>query len=158
MSHIHVEASDVIDASPKVIYAILTDYRKGHPAILPKPYFTDLTVVKGGKGAGSVILVRMRVLGVEAAYTMEVSEPEPDRVLVEADENAGVTTTFTVDPLDGGTKSRVTIATDMKASPGFKGFLEKLITPRITRSIYKKELRQLADYVGGKPTPPPRAN
>ena len=57
-----------------------------------------MTVEKGGKGAGTVIRVLMNVLGVDRTYYMEVSEPEPGRVLAETDQDAGVTTTFTVKP------------------------------------------------------------
>jgi len=147
---IHAEASKVIDASPASIYAVLSDYRVGHPAILPKPYFKELTVEQGGQGAGTVMLVRMEVMGVKKTYHLTVSEPEPGRVLVETDQEAGVTTAFTVEPLDGGTQSRVTIATDSRPSPGIQGKIEKLINPPITRRIYARELQQLADYVKGR--------
>ncbi len=102
MSTIHVEVSDVIKARPEQVYAVLSDYRTGHPAILPKPYFTSLTVDEGGQGAGTRIQVHMKVLGAERHYQFVIREPEPGRVLVESDEAAGVTTTFTVEPLDGG--------------------------------------------------------
>ena len=147
MSEIHAEASDIIDARPEAIYAVLSDYRVGHPAILPKPYFTDLIVEQGGQGAGTLIEVRMNVMGARQVYHETVSEPEPGRVLVEADRAAGVTTTFTIEPLNGGARSRVTIATDVRASPGFKGMLEKLFNPPVTRRIFRQELRQLADYM-----------
>ena len=64
MRQIHAEASDVIDARPEEIYAVLSDYRVGHPAILPKPYFTELMVEQGGQGAGTVIRFGMNVMGV----------------------------------------------------------------------------------------------
>lgn len=147
MSQIHVEASAVINARPEKIYGVLSDYRVGHPAILPKPYFTELTVEEGGQGAGTVMRVRMKVMGVEVAYHLVVSEPEPGRVLVETDEAAGVVTTFTVEPLNGGQQSRATIATDMRASHGLRGFMEKLMNPPVTRRIYRQELQNLAEYV-----------
>ena len=153
MSQIHAEASSIIDGRPEEIYAILADYHKGHPAILPKPYFTELTVKEGGTGAGTVIRVGMKVMGVERTYEMEVSEPEPGRVLVETDKEAGVVTSFTVEPLNDGQQARVTIATDVEASPGFAGFIEKLISPSVSRRIYKKELQQLAEYIRSKATP-----
>jgi hypothetical protein len=132
------------------IYAVISDYRKGHPAILPKPYFTELKVLEGGQGAGTIAHTRMKVMGVEFVYRVVVSEPQPGRVLAEDDEAAGIHTTFTVEPLDGGARSRVTIATDSKTSPGFRGFMERMMNPSITRRIYKKELQQLADYVRGR--------
>ena len=39
---IHAEASMVIDARPEEIYAVVSDYRVGHPAILPRQYFTGV--------------------------------------------------------------------------------------------------------------------
>jgi hypothetical protein len=151
MRQIHVEASAIINARPEEVYAILANYHEGHhPAILPQPYFTELAIERGGQGAGTVIRVRMKVLGVERTYHLEVSEPEPGRVLVEADEAAGVITTFTVDPLNDGQQSRVTIASDTTPASGFMGFVERLVNPPITRHIYRKELEQLDEWVQGK--------
>lgn len=147
MSKIHAEASQIIDTRPEEVYSILSDYHTGHLAILPKPYFAELTVEQGGQGAGTVIRVRMDVMGLERSYRLIVSEPEPGRVLIEADDEAGVVTTFTVDPTDGGKQSRVTIATDAKTSPGLTGFVERLVNPAITRRIYRAELNLLAEYV-----------
>ena len=61
---------------------------------------------------------------------MTVSEPDPGRVLMEADAEAGVTTTFTIDQLEGETGSLVTISTEINSSGGIKGFLEGLFVPR----------------------------
>ena len=101
MRRIQVEVSTPIDATPDMVYGILADYREGHPAILPKEYFTDMSVIEGGQGAGTVIDVKMSVMGVERDYRFKITEPEPGRVLIESDEVAGVVTTFTVDPVDG---------------------------------------------------------
>lgn len=147
MSQIHVEETHVIDARPQDVYAVLRNYHTDHPAIVPKPYFQEVKVEHGGEGAGTVILVRMKVMGVERVFRMEVTEPEPGRVLVETDHVAGVVTTFTVDGLNEGKQSRVTIASDSRPSAGLAGWMEKRISPPITRRIYKKELQQLADYV-----------
>ncbi len=147
MNQIHVEVSDVIAARPEEVYAILADYRVSHPAILPKQYFTELTVEEGGKGAGTIVKVGMEVMGRAFAYRQVISEPEPGHVLSEADVTAGVTTTFTVDPLDGGSRSRVTIATDAAVSSGVAGWLERIFNPPMMRRIYKQELQQLAKYV-----------
>ncbi len=150
MSEVYVEASDVIDARPEEIYAILTDYRVEHPAILPKPYFEELTVEQGGQGAGTVFHLRMKVLGRTFAYRQTVSEPQPGRVLVEATDDASVVTTFTLEPLDEGRQTRVTIATATKASPGLVGVMERLTTPPVTGRIYRQELRNLAEYLRSK--------
>ena len=147
MSTMHVEVSEVINARPAAVYAVLSDYHEGHPAILLKPYFTSLTVEEGGKGEGTVIRVAMEVFGVKRNYLMHVTEPQPGRVLVEADPEQGVVTTFTVEPVDDGEKSRVTIATDSKTSPGIAGFFERLMNPPITQRIYRQELQQLDRYL-----------
>lgn len=146
MNTIRVEESAVIDAPAARIYAILADYRVGHPLILPARYFTGATVTKGGQGAGTEITVTMNVYGSKATYQMKVSEPEPVRVLQEEDAAAGVLTTFTVDALND-TQARVTIATTTRSSSGLKGWLEKMTTPGIMRRIYRQELAQIVDVV-----------
>jgi hypothetical protein len=146
MSQIHVEASAVIDARPEDVYAVISDYKVGHPAILPKE-FTKLTVEKGGTGAGTVIYVGMQVMGVKQDYRLVVSEPEPGRMLVETDTEKGVTTYFKFEPLAGGKQTKFSIASDMRVSPGFAGFMEKLMTPPITRRIYKQELQNVSEYM-----------
>jgi hypothetical protein len=142
---IHIEVSDIINASPEKIYGVLSDYRVGHPAILPK-YFTNLTVEQGGQGAGTVIRVEMNVMGAKKSYHMIVTEPQPGRVLMETDDIEGAVTTFTVEPVNA-TQSRVTIATDTPASPGLKGRIEKILNPVVARRIYREELAMLAAYV-----------
>ncbi len=149
MSPIHVEYSAKINASPEKVYAVIADYAEGHQAILPKPYFTKMEVEHGGNGAGTVIQVWMNVMGVKRIYHMTVSEPEPGRVLAESDPNAGVQTTFTVDPIPNTSQSKVTIATTAKPSRGVQGLLEKLFNPPIMRRIFREELQLLTDYVNG---------
>lgn len=147
MKQMIVEASAIIPAPAQAIYDVLADYQEGHPAILPRPYFRDLVVEEGGQGAGTVIRVAMEVMGVKQQYRMIVSEPQPGRVLVEEDKDAGVVTTFSVNPLSEE-RSFVSIATASRPSPGIKGAIERLINPPVARRIYQKELQQLADYVG----------
>jgi uncharacterized protein YndB with AHSA1/START domain len=144
MGTYQVEASTIIAAPPERVYRIIADYRRGHPAILPPRYFTEMEVIEGGYGAGTVITVRMNVFGTEVTYQMTVSEPEPGRILQEEDASAGVATTFTVDPVDDGGRSRVTISTTAVTAPGLRGWLEKLLNPVITRRIYREELERLA--------------
>jgi len=147
MNEIFTEVSAMIDETPEKVYAVLADYREGHPRILPKKYFTDISVERGGNGEGTIVNVSMSVMGVEQKFHFEISEPAPGRILVETDEAAGVVTTFKVEPSDGGRRSLVTIVTRAKASKGIKGKIERLVNPLITRHIYKIELKQLADYV-----------
>ena len=147
MSNIHVEATATIPARPEAVYAVLADYRGGHSAILPKPYFTGLTIEEGGQGAGTITRVRMKVMGQEFAYHQRVTEPEPGRVMVETDIETGQWSSFTIDPVEGGAQARVTIASEFPVSPGVKGLLERLFIPPTTRRIYRQELQNLADYL-----------
>jgi len=152
MRQIHVEASDAIDASPEIVYGIFADYHHEHPHILPKRYFTDLEVEEGGVGAGTVFRVASRrIFGASYPFRMTVAEPEPGRVLTETDLDSGLVTTFTVNPLDGGRRSDVRIATVWRSKPGLAGFIEAVMSPTVMRRIYRSELRQLAAYVHGKP-------
>jgi hypothetical protein len=146
MSNIHAEASAVIEAPSAQIYAILADYHQAHPAILPKPYFAEIHVEEGGRGAGTIFRLRMNVLGREQLFREVVTEPEPGRLLVETDLYTGQASSFRLEPLDGGQRTRVTIATDFKASPGLAGVMERLLNPPITRRIFQQELRNLAEY------------
>jgi hypothetical protein len=84
MKQIHAEAFAVIAARPEKVYAILADYRVSHPAILPKPYFTEIAVEQGGPGAGTIARARMKVMGMEIAYRLIVSEPQPGRLMQES--------------------------------------------------------------------------
>lgn len=146
MSSFSAEVSRVIDAPPARVYGVLRDYREHHPRILPKPYFESCEVVEGGVGAGTVIRVAMRVMGTRHVFLMTVSEPEPGRVLQEADPAAGTVGTFTLAPVDGGVRTHVTIRTEWRAKPGFTGFMERLVNPPLTRSIFRKELELLSEY------------
>lgn len=139
-------AAQVVDARPDVVYHILSDYRTHHPRILPKPAFQSLVVEKGGVGAGTVIKVGMKVGGRIHSFRMDVSEPQPGRVLAERDVDSGAVTTFTVTPQDGGARAHVEIATEWPRKRGLKGFIERIVNPMVVKPLYRKELAQLADY------------
>lgn len=151
MNEQDIFASATIDAPASKLYDILADYERGHPAILPRPPFVQLDVEKGGVGAGTIIYVTMRVLGQDRSFRSFVTEPDPGRVLVETNDT-GYVTTFTVDPDDGGTAARVTISTEAPEGGGVAGAIERLVTRRLLRSTYKRELEKLAK-VAGAPAP-----
>jgi hypothetical protein len=147
LNQLWIEVSATIEANPADVYAVLADYRDSHPAILPKPYFSKLEVCQGGQGAGTVVEVYMDVYGRKQVFRQVISEPEPGRRLVESDDAKGVTTTFTVDPINGSHQSFVTITTTSRTSPGFQGLLERFFLPVILRRIYRQLLGMLAEYV-----------
>jgi polyketide cyclase/dehydrase/lipid transport protein len=145
MAQIKAHTAIVLAAHPEDVYATIADYRQGHPNMLPKKHFYDLQVEQGGYGAGTVIRFKGCILGVERSFYQRISEPVPGKVLVEQDINStqDVTTTFTVLPLEQGQKSHVEISTTLNSSPGFQGFLERLLVPIANVKIYRQELKLL---------------
>jgi len=73
MSQLNTEVSKVIDADPADVYTVFSDYRVKHPAILPKPFFSNLVVEQGGQGAGTVVQAHMDVYGTKRVFRMTVS-------------------------------------------------------------------------------------
>lgn len=140
----------MIEAPAELIYRTLADYREGHPSILPKRYFLSLEVEQGGFGEGTIINFQTRVLGTTQSFRSEITEPQPGSVLMETNVGEMIgKTTFTVEPLNGGGRSRVTISTAGKTQRnGGLGFIEGLITKMMMRRIYKAELDQIALVCG----------
>lgn len=148
MATYDVSVSRVIEAPPEVVYQIISDMEE-HRKILPKE-FESLIVEKGGKGAGTVALVQMKVMGVRTCLRLTVLEPEPGRVMKEVDKAAGVETTWTLTPRDGGRKCDLLLHTRFPGKPGLAGLIERLINPPVTRSLYRRELAILNAYATGR--------
>ena len=144
--HTHtVSASASLPASADRVYAILADYRRGHPRILP-PQFRGLTVARGGVGEGTIVRFQMRIFGKTRTYRAAISEPAPGRVLVETGlDSNGASTTFTVDPNPVSSGSRVEISTSLQVRNGVLGWIERSLTTRVLRRIYLRELQILAE-------------
>lgn len=148
MQPITTSYSAVLDARPEDVYDAIADYQHGHPNILPAANLYDLRVDQGGYGEGTIIRFKSKVLGVEQSYYQRVREPEPGRVLIEEDINSpfNSSTTFTVDPVENGQKSRVEIKTQRTPSAGLAGAVERFIVPRVLPPIYQKELKLLEAF------------
>lgn len=144
MKDFQVEAEAFVLAPAQLIFEIVADYRKWHPQILPKGYFSALEVEQGGTGAGTIIRFKMHVFGLTRAFRAAITEPEPGRVLVETDSSSGIETTFTISPLEESQLTKVTIATRFTTRGGIFGPLERFLTSRTLRSIYNQELQLLA--------------
>jgi hypothetical protein len=142
----HVEAAQVIDAPAKGIYALLADYRVGHPSIVPKQYFTSLVVEQGGVGAGTIVVSNLKIWGKEFSTRQLVSEPQPGRVLAETDMETGQYTEFVFEPVEGGQKTNLVIASEFPAKPGFMGWLEKQVQMSVIRRMYRQELQNIAEH------------
>jgi hypothetical protein len=138
--------SAIIDAAAQDIYRVLADYVTEHPRIVPRPFFQELVVESGGRGAGTVYRTVTQVWGRRQSFRMTVSEPEPGRVLREEDPVAGVVTTFRLTPLSE-TRTEVEIATEWAGQGGLRGWLERLFVPRTLRPIYRQELALIGKYL-----------
>ncbi len=135
-----VNASRVIGAPADQVYSVLSDYRRGHPHILPAPYFSGLVVEEGGRGAGTVIRFGMTVLGTRRTFRAEISEPRPGEVLVETDPESGRCTTFSVSGGPDESRARVTISTEVRTRRGLAGLLDRWLTTWALRRIHAREL------------------
>ncbi len=135
-----------ISASVEDIYRVLSDYHNQHLRILPPEHFVELKLENGGQGAGTVLSFKVKVFGNIIPFRMEVSEPEPGRVLLEKDLLSEVFTTFSLNPLNKN-QTKVEIATTLPIKGGLAGFMEKLINPSLLKGIYRKELRLQATHL-----------
>lgn len=135
-----------MDAPAETVYGYIADHRTHHPRFLP-PAFSDFQVESGGVGAGTVTRFTVTAGGRSRQYRMQVSEPEPGRVMSESDSNSSLVTTWTVAPADGGGgRSQVRISTTWNGAGGIGGFFERLFAPRAMRGIYADELERLDAY------------
>jgi uncharacterized protein YndB with AHSA1/START domain len=149
MATIEVKADRVIESPAATVYALIADHEH-HARFLP-PAFTDFQVESGGVGAGTVTRFKVTAGGRTREYHMQVSEPEPGRVLSESDSGSSLVTTWTVEP--EGERSRVEIATRWEGAGGIGGFFERLFAPRVMRGIYVDELERLDAYARGQSAP-----
>ena len=137
MPLLRAAAERTVPAPAAAVYALLADYRDGHPRILP-PAFSDLMVLQGGIGAGTIIRFALKFAGRRQVIEARVEEPEPGRVLSEAYPDKSAVTRFIVDPM--GDQSHVRIETSWEPSSGLAGQIERLIAPRLFRKLYMEEL------------------
>jgi len=142
-----VAATATMPAPAERVYGIISDYRAGHPRILPEPYFSNLRVDEGGTGAGTRFHFDVRAFGRVQTLHSEVTEPVPGRELVERYPATGVVTTFRVEPQPGG-GSRVTIESAMPRRSGVLGTLERLVMSRFLPRLFTEELRRLSRVAG----------
>ena len=137
-------AERTLDAPADVVYHCLANYqmhhRHGPEGFLP-PAFTELQVLAGGVGAGTVIRFTTAVGGRAQTRTQQVSEPEPGRVLVESGNGEG--STFTIEPR--GTQTHLRIETVLQTR-GIEGLLMRLFGARILAPLYADEMQRLEAY------------
>jgi len=137
---IEATSSIGVRAAPAAVYGIIADYHHGHPRILPPEHIRDLTVERGGTGAGTRIRFTMIVGGKARPAVADVEEPKPGKVLVERGVSDNFVTTFTVQPEGPG--CFVTIRTSWERG-GLQGLVERIVAPRMMTRIFQAELQLL---------------
>lgn len=145
---IRFQAAATIHAPPEAVWAILTDYEKAHPSILPPKAFSDYTVLSGGHGDGTVASFIFKVGGARRAMRVTVSVPAEGQTLVETSADGASSTTFNLSPLDDGRNTHLTITTVLAGHGGLVGMVERLTTALIApamQRVYQDEMRRLDD-------------
>src|SRR5579885_1344430 len=142
MSRIHVKTERVINARPEIVYEALADYRGERKQMLT-PNFLDYTVERGGQGSGTMLRYRLQTAGRERPYHISVQEPVKGQVLGERDTNSSLVTTWSVAPVNGGRKTRVSVESEWTGGSGVPGFFERTFAPMGLRRIYDSMLSHL---------------
>ena len=143
MGTIDVSARRSVAAPADAVYGWLADYADHHHRFLPGA-FSGYAVESGGVGSGTVVAFSVTAGGRSRSYRMAVTEPEPGRVLQEADTTSSMVTTFTVDPAGEG--STVGIRTTWEGAGGVGGFFERRFAPKVLRKLYVEELERIDAY------------
>lgn len=143
MAELRVGAERRIDVPAELVYGLVADYERHHPRFLP-PAFSNFRVERGGVGAGTIAAFRMTAGRRTRDYRLEVTEPEPGRVLVESDTGSSLATTWTVEPQ--GAACTVRIDTAWQGAGGIGGIFERLFAPRVLQRLYADELERLERY------------
>lgn len=144
MKHYEVFVERRFRAAPERVYELIIDMEE-HRRILPKQ-FESLDVLEGGKGEGTVFRLTMKVMGNRTSLVMTLSEPVPGRVVREQDKNAGVTTVWELTP-EPGEGCLLRLSSQFPKKPGFSGWVERLAASSMIRSIYKRELENMDEYL-----------
>jgi len=143
MSQIHVATELTIDAAPKTVYAILSDYKTQRPLMLT-PNFLDYIVAQGGTGAGTEVHYRLRAAGRERPYHLRIDVPMDGRIITERDRGSSLVTTWTLDPVNDGRRTKVSIDSTWEGSEGVGGFFERTFAPMGLTRIYDDMLYRLS--------------
>lgn len=143
MSELRASAERFIAVPAAQVYQCIADYHAHHPHFLPR-VFSDLRVIQGGVGLGTVITFRMNAGGPTREFRAIIGEPDPGRVLTEEDRERSSITTFTVMPDARG--CRVRIETHWQGDGGLAGLFERIVAPLYLKSLYSDELERLNHY------------
>lgn len=140
MNQVQAVAEQVINVPVEQARAAVADYAGVRGKILTEHY-RDYEVRSGGTGPGTVVHWTLQATAKRVRDVLvEVSEPQPD-VLVEADKNSTLISTWTVE--GSGDTSTVRVVTTWEGANGIGGFFERIFAPAGLRRIHGELLANL---------------
>lgn len=136
-----------VGRSPSEVFAYVTD-----PSRFAEWQWgvVSARLAEGGPAAvGSRIIATTRIGGTEQVSTLEITELSPPRrwVVRGVDGPVRVTVDVTVEPLEGGAGSRVTLAVDFEGRGAGKMLVPLVVRPQAAKEA-PKTARRLADRLG----------
>ena len=143
MGRIFVRSERIIEASPGEVFQALSDYETKRPRMLT-PHYLDYVIQQGGRGNGTIIRYRLKAAGRQRPYEMHIEETVKGQILTERDKGSSLVTRWSVLPVAGGQKSKVSIESDWEGGSGIGGFFERTFAPPGLSRIYKDMLMALA--------------
>jgi uncharacterized protein YndB with AHSA1/START domain len=143
VAEIQVQAARDFIAPPDAVYGAIADYTR-RSAWLPDA-FQNYAVTEGGTGAGTEFEYDLHAGRRVRHYRLHAAEVVPGTELTESDTASSLTTTWTVQPQDGG--STVQVVTSWQGGSGIGGFMERAFAPRALAGLYNDMLGRLADYL-----------
>ena len=146
MSSYRVTVTRRVEASARVAYDIIADYRDGHAQIIPPKWLSNLCVESGGVGAGTKIRFDVHAFGTTKTHRACIEEPSPGRVLVESELDDEAVTTFSVVPVNDDRACDVTISSELRARDGVLGAIEQWLAKPFLRRVYAAELERLDTF------------
>ena len=137
MGTVEAAAQRTVAAPPEQVYGLIADYRDGRPRLLPEN-FVDYRVEEGGQGAGTVVAYTLKAAKRERPYRLQVSEPEPGRLLRESDTTSSFVQEWRTEPAGAG--AVVSISCSWQGAGGIGGFFERTFAPKGVARIYEQLL------------------
>lgn len=148
MARVFAQAERTIPATPREVFAFLSDYGDSRQRILTS-HFADFTVEEGGQGSGTVVSYRLRAGQRERFYRMRVEVPTDGELLREVDTESSLVNTWSVSAIEGGAQSKVALSTEWQGVGGIRGFFERTFAPLALRRIYSELLSRLEQALAG---------
>lgn len=145
MGQVSATSTVLINATPEVVLAAVSDYETIRPKILSSHY-SGYQVLEGGQGAGTVVTWKLQATE-SRVREIKASVDVAGRTVIEKDANSSLITNWTVAPAGPG--SSVTVKTAWNGAGGVKGFFEKTFAPLGLKKIQAQVLANLKKQVEG---------